>query len=624
VARLYTLGWEISSVTSGLEIPNRTTTSATLSTSVFRSGARSGRISSLVSATRSGWGGQFVSALSDGPYYARFAFRLTTAPSAANMIFAFIAGASVAATSANDGSIKVNSDGSLALFANASQVGSNSAVLSTGTWYVVQVEYDNSPASGSKVLRAYLNGTQFAGTTTSTNVGGTTNGFAAGGNLVAEAQTQGEWHFDDLAINDSTGSFENGLPDHNGKVIYLWPDGTGDSNQWLDTAAAAGSANNYQLVDETAPNDTTDLVQTVTNGHLDLYAMQSAGAAGMSGGDGVNVVQVYGRSRNNVADATTAWSPVVVKTTGGTQSTGTAYAPNSTTWRTGSVQSANQIAPNHTLYADPDAAPWTTATLDTMQVGPKLTAAGTNRAQVSTIWVVVDYTPTSSYAGDVAEEADTAVAGAGAKTTAAGVAAETDTAVAGAGLKTTAAGVAAQVDTATAGVGSKTAAGGIGAETDTAVTGAGVKTTPAGVAAQVDTATSGAGLKTAAGQPAAETDTATAGVGSKTGTASVAAEIGTAVTGAGVKTSLAGVAAETDTAITGAAASVGAGSVAAEIGTAVTGVGAKTTAGGVAAEIDRAISAESAHRPVSTAYVRTSSTTAAARSGTTTAGVRRL
>jgi len=623
VARLYTLGWEISSVSSGLDVPNRTTTSATLSTSVFRSGLRSGRISSLVSATRSGWGGQFVSALSDGPYYARFALRVATAPSAANMIFAFIAGASVAATSANDGSIKLNSDRTLALFANASQVGSASAALTLDTWYVVQVLYDNSPASGSKVLRAYLNGVEFAGTAVSTNVGGTTNGFAIGGNLVAEAQTQGDWHFDDLAINDGTGGVEDGLPDHNGKVIYLRPDGTGDSNQWLDTAAAAGSANNYQLVDETAPNDTTDLVQTVTNNHLDLYAMESAGAAGMSGGDAVNVVQVYGRSRNNVADATTAWSPVVVKTTGGTQSTGTAYVPNTTTWRTGSVQSASQIAPNHTLYVDPDGAAWTQATLDTMQVGPKLTVAGTNRAQVSAIWAVVDYTPTNSYAGDVAEETDTAVTGAGVKTTTAGVAAETDTAVPGAGVKTTAAGVGAETDTATAGVGAKTGTAGVAAQLDTAVTGAGVKGTPAGVAAETDTAVTGAGTKTTAAGVGAEADTAVAGAGSKTTTAGVGAQLDTAVTGAGVKGTAAGVAAEADTAVTGASAGTADGDIAAEVNTAITGAGVKTTAGGVAAEVDTAVHAALTHVPVLTAYVRTGTTTAAARSGTTTSGVRR-
>ena len=591
MARLYTFGWETNSTSSGIEVPNRTTTSATLSSSIARSGVRSGRISSLVSATRSGWGGQFVDTLSNGPYSARFGFYPVTAPTAANMIFAFVAGASVAAVSANDGAIKYNADGSIALWANGSQIGSNSAALAAAAWSVIQIEYDNSPASGAKILRAWLNGSLFAGTTSGTNVGGTTNGFAIGGNLNAETQTQGEWHFDDLAINDDTGSHENGLPDVGGRVILLRPNAAGDSNAWLDTSAAAGTASNYTLVDDTIPNDATNLVQANGAGALDLYNLEPASSAGVGASDTVKLVQVYGRSRDAVADAVTAWAPVIIKASGGTQATGTPYVPNTTTWRTGALNSANQITPNGTWYTDPDGAAWTTANLDTAQLGPKITTGGTNRAQVSALWALVEYVPSSltTLPGDVAAEADTAVTGTGRKLAAGTVAAELDTAITGTGRKAAAGGVAQQLDTAVTGASTKRAAGTVAAEADTAPSGTGAKTAAAGtVAAEADTAPPGAGRRTTTGAAALEADAAAAGVGAKTAAGTPAAEADTAVAGAGVLAVPGTAAGEADQAVAGAGTKTGTGT-AAETDTAPSGAGLKSAVGAVTAQSDAAV-----------------------------------
>ena len=68
--------------------------------------------------------------------------------------------------------------------------------------------------------------------------------------------------------------------------------------------------------------------------------------------------------------------------------------PNSTTWKTNATTTT--LGYPITAYTDPDGAAWTNTTLDSMQIGYKLTTApGTagRRIDVTTIWAYVDYTP---------------------------------------------------------------------------------------------------------------------------------------------------------------------------------------------------------------------------------------
>jgi len=392
VARLFTSGFEIADNTGGHEWTNAGVSSAARSTTSPRTGLACGLVSGLVSATQAGWGCSFITTADGGPYFLRFYLAVDTTPSADNCVAALVTGANVTSTSANDAQIRLTSSRTLRLFAANSAVGSASAALTAATYHLVELEVDNTPGAGSKIVRAYLDGSQFAGATTSSDVGGNISGLAVGGNLLAEAQTTGAWRFDDVAVNDSSGSAQTGLAGAGG-VIILRPDAAGDSNAWNNTANGAGDANNYTLVDETSPDDATTMVQSATLNNTDLYNM---GASGIGAGDTVNAVSVYLRRRNNVADASTAVAVVVRKTTGGTDGVGTAVVPNTTTWRTGNTTSSTVLTPSHVLYLDPDAGAWTQATLDTMQAGCRITTGGTNRVQVSALWVYVDYTMSSS------------------------------------------------------------------------------------------------------------------------------------------------------------------------------------------------------------------------------------
>jgi hypothetical protein len=107
----------------------------------------------------------------------------------------------------------------------------------------------------------------------------------------------------------------------------------------------------------------------------------------------VNVVEVWGRFRNDTADASQNFRFEIEKTGSGTKTLSATIVPNSTTWKTNAIATP-WTAPIVT-YQDPDSAAWTLTTLDSMQIGYKLTqdGTGTRQIQVSSVSAIVDYTP---------------------------------------------------------------------------------------------------------------------------------------------------------------------------------------------------------------------------------------
>jgi hypothetical protein len=311
--------------------------------------------------------------------YQRFALRIDTLPSASTTIGRFLD------TGNNPtGQIRLTTAGRLQLWtASGVQVGSDSAVLTSGdgSWHVIELKTD---ATGAGALEARLNGTSFASGANSAQ--GSWSRVLIG---IIGTNATADLYFADWALNDVAGTAQNSWP-ADGRIIYQRPAAAGDANAWAITNNAAGGTNNWTLVDETPPNDTTDFVQSGTLNAEDMYAVT---ASGIGAGDTVNAVLVGWRGRNNVADAVTTARLQVKKTSGGTVAQGSDLLPNSASFAT----NRHAEPRNYTLisHAAPDGAAWTQATLDTMQIGVKITAAGTNRIQITAIWAAVDYTPSA-------------------------------------------------------------------------------------------------------------------------------------------------------------------------------------------------------------------------------------
>lgn len=380
MARLWTSGFELQSATAGVEFTSGGT-NCLIDTSIKHAGSASIHLNPTAGFR---WFGQiFKSSTSSSKAYVRVFVYFSALPAAGNEVE--LIGLWDSAAVGRRAHIRLLNTGQCQLYAGATQIGANSGTLSTGTWYRIELECEGSGAADNDIS-ARINGTQFASSATATVLNFDAAYFGS-----PNAASTYDIYWDDIAINDTTGSSQTGFPGDSTGVIYLRPNAAGDANSWLDTSNGAGTTSNYTLVDETTPNDATDMVQSTTLNAEDLYNMSASGIPSTST---INVVHVGGRFRNDVVDATIGFKFEIEKTGSGTISQSAEIVPNSTTWKTNGGTTAFGFP--ITLYTDPDGAAWTQTTIDSMQTGVKITTDGTNKVQVSSIYALVDYVGTSS------------------------------------------------------------------------------------------------------------------------------------------------------------------------------------------------------------------------------------
>jgi len=387
MARLFSSGFELNSLTASMEWD--AAVGGTISSSTIRSGGFSGRISSLASGTNQRFRTQFKSAGNNGPFFFRFYLRIATLPTAENRIFAVSSSATTGTGVA--AYITLDNMGALRLYDSTGVIGSASSALSTGTWYRIGMLFDRTAASGSQMVKAQIDGAQFASGTTQTIANSILHAYF-GGNLGSEAQTTGDWFFDDIAINDNTGSFQTSYPGP-GKILHLKPSATGDANSFtVQVGGTVGAANNYTRVNEIPPNDITSYNGSAVLSQEDLFNCDDSGIAL---NDTVKLVSVGVRFADLVsADATAAFKVELLRTSAGTKTQSGTLVPNSTTWKTNAV--TTPLIYPIIAYQDPDGAQWTKTTLDSMQIGYTLTATNVQTIAVSNIWALIEYTTPSN------------------------------------------------------------------------------------------------------------------------------------------------------------------------------------------------------------------------------------
>jgi hypothetical protein len=390
MARLWSSGFELNSITANVEWTAALSTPS-IQTTTVRSGAYALQINSLASATLKGLRYQYAAAnLTARNNYYRVYVRFDTLPSAENGFIAIANDLS----STNFVKITIDNSGVVRCYTHNgtsfSQV-TGTVTLSTGIWYRLEFNVNNTPAVGSQVFTARVDGTDFCTSSTIT-YGRSHSNLLVGGNLFSEAQTTGNWFFDDIAINDNSGSDQASWAGA-GSIVHLRPNAAGDNNALLDTAAAAGTTNNYTLVDEVTPNDVTDYVQRRSGQPIDDYNVTNSSTAGIGASDTITLVQVGARMNciSNTASADRTWTLRIKKTSGGTVAASGTIAANAITWFTNSI-----AAPKNyplTRYTNPDGAAWTTSTVDTMQIGAQLPTSSTAEVHLSTLWALVEYVP---------------------------------------------------------------------------------------------------------------------------------------------------------------------------------------------------------------------------------------
>lgn len=334
---------------------------------------------------------QFLATPGNGPIYVRVYLYISTYPNVQNAIIEID-------NSSNNvcAGIALGNTGSLQLFDNNGYFGSSSAGLNLNQWYRIELKVDKTGGANNYIVEGKINGSVFS-TANNRNFTPEISTLFLGAAMELESLTSGTWYFDDVAINDATGTYQTGYPG-DGTIMRLTPNASGDSNTFAtQVGGTAGSANNYTRVDEVTPDDATSYNASVTIGASDLF--KNTSATGLTGGSVVNAMHIGGRIANiTAADATTALKLQVEKTSGGTVATSSPIIPNSTTWSTTSA-GVNPYTYPITLYQDPNGLSWTLSTLNSLQVGYTISAVGTNPIGVSTVWVLVDYTTYTSSPG---------------------------------------------------------------------------------------------------------------------------------------------------------------------------------------------------------------------------------
>ena len=357
------------------------TNALTQDTSTKRTGAGSYKCVVSSASTMYGCRWRFIASTS-GVFYARTYLYIDTLPNYNCSIFGF----SQEGTPVNRHHIVLRSNGKLALYFGAGQVGSDSDTLDVDTWYMIDVHSDNTQGDGACVIEGRLNGSVFA--TASNKNAQLTGDLWVGGNLHTsfDDSTTGTWYFDDIAINDDGGSDQNSYPGE-GALWVGRPNAAGYIEQGESGPTTGQDA--HDVTDETPPNDATDYWEFEGNNDELLMNIDSPSGV-IASGDTINSVEVWARLRGEES-LTCKLGPGI--RAGSTSQYGTEQNIYTVTWSTnGEYMTAQRSFPWYVTETNPDdAAAFEYSDIDSLQIGGKGVDSNPD-IWVTAFWVVVDFT----------------------------------------------------------------------------------------------------------------------------------------------------------------------------------------------------------------------------------------
>lgn len=381
MARLWSTGYEMNSTAKDEELDYQGNSGPmAYSTTTVRSGTYAMRAFNAGSGVDAASGHRFAAADSDGPYFMRTYMYIAALPTVANVFFELDSAGNPV------GAMRLTTTGTIQLlsaYPTNAQVGSDSPALSLGRWYRIELMFDRRMGSSGAIMEAKIDGTTFAqgsGLTAATGI----NGFELGVKIYTEADTTTDLYFDDSAVNDGLGSFQNSWCG-DGSIVVLRPNAAGNNSEWTPTGGA-----NYTNVSEVIPDDATTIVTgTSGGGAIDDYNIDATPAAITTNSE-VKVVAVGVRYATTATNASFALR-IKANTTGvvqtGTNILGDAVA----TYHSHALAAPRQYT--LTLYNLPgnDNNKWRKSDLDVTQIGIVENGVVTSVVRVTAMWLLVEY-----------------------------------------------------------------------------------------------------------------------------------------------------------------------------------------------------------------------------------------
>lgn len=226
--------------------------------------------------------------------------------------------------------------------------------VSNNAWTVLQIRHKVSDTVG--VIEVWVTGVQTINFSGDTQQSGTANiksfDLQAYRYTDAFGTSNSACAFDDVAVNDTTGSRNNAKP-NDGRVFYLVPTSAGDVTQLARGGTDSGA--NWSQVDE-VPIGTSDDVRSDVDGQYDLYSLANTTVAG-------DVAAAVWTAYAQKSDAGLAGIAPMLKT-GGTESEGSRVELATGNAFYQQIYEVNPVTSN----------PWTTSELDALQAGVKVKA----------------------------------------------------------------------------------------------------------------------------------------------------------------------------------------------------------------------------------------------------------
>jgi hypothetical protein len=234
----------------------------------------------------------------------------------------------------------------------ATQIQTYAVALPLVVWHYIEWKVTIHNTLGVSVIR--VNGVELVNSTgLDTQMSG--NAYANQFYIGWPDGTFGNFNIDDVVVLETTDSGIPGAPNNNFlgdvRVESIFPNGNGNSSQW--DGSDGNSTDNYLLVDETAPNDDTDYVQSGTIGEKDTYAYGNLTAA---------LGSVYGAQILPRAKKTDAGSRTIVGVSrlSGTEEDTSAFG----------LSTSYQYF-RHIYEGDPSGAQWTIPNINAAEFGEK-------------------------------------------------------------------------------------------------------------------------------------------------------------------------------------------------------------------------------------------------------------
>lgn len=375
-ARLFTCGYEENNLAETMW--HTTGAGTTVVTTAPHSGTYHLQIAGASGKTTTR---QLASALGSGSTsYARFYWRTNNAGVANSRIhYNASSGGTIALQ------IQKNSGATISLINGITTTTQTSSMtVSADTWYRFEYEHVISDTVGSLTLRIYVGDSTSISETLTISSEDTLPGSGVRDFFYQEntANASLTYYFDDIAINDASGSFQTSWTGP-GNVALLSPNGD-TSVAW--TKGGTPAATNWEGVDDVpgTPNDGTDYNYDSGSTNEDRLALSNLPGA-VGAGDTMVLMDVYGRVSASASSGTMAFR---IWNESGTGTTGPTMTVNSTTWRF-TTTAENQAY---------DLASKTKANVDAFSAG-YIAQSGAVEKRISALWANVEWKAAAGSSG---------------------------------------------------------------------------------------------------------------------------------------------------------------------------------------------------------------------------------